>query len=294
MHSAKTARNIWKADMVHPTNKTRLLYGSDAVVPTVDKASPSSATEATRADQAADPIAEGRPRTQTGPVRQRCSVCGLPAGDQPFCPRDGALFRPFKVGDRYTVERLIGSGGMGFVFEAKHTLLGKRVALKLLKPDLAQNADHVSRFLREAKLSSQLAHPNVVSVSDFGLDEQNHIYLVVELLTGQSLAEMLEGDEAVGPREAFSIIRQVCRALEVAHTAGVIHRDLTPRNVFVAQISGRNDCVKLLDFGISRLLGGEDRVTSTGVAVGTTVYMPPEQLRGQVDQDHRVDLYALA
>jgi serine/threonine protein kinase len=273
--------------------KTRLLYGTPP--PVSSDAAPAPVSGDSGHLDRRDPKGKADEKGPIDPLdTQRCSVCGLPAGSQSFCPRDGTLFQPgFTIGERYTIEGLIGVGGMGFVFEAKHTLLGKRVALKLLRPDLAQNADHVTRFLREAKLSSQLAHPNVVSVSDFGRDKNNHIFLVMELLVGRSLADAFEDGQASEPRAAFAIIRQICRALEAAHSAGIAHRDLTPRNIFLAEISGRSDCVKLLDFGISRLLGDQDRVTSTGVAVGTTIYMPPEQLRGQPSQDHRVDLYAL-
>ncbi|MCB9558105.1 MAG: serine/threonine protein kinase [Deltaproteobacteria bacterium] len=222
-----------------------------------------------------------------------CPKCQTPFGGRILCPNDGALSGlPAVIGERYQLQRLLGAGGMGFVYAATHTMLGKGVAVKVLRAELSADADQVQRFLREARLSSQLRHENIVDVTDFGRDPQGHLYIAMELLTGTTLAEILAQGQ-LGMRRGLAILKQLCRALECAHSAGIVHRDLSPRNVFITQSSGRSDIVKLLDFGISRLADGGDRVTSTGVPVGTTPYMPPEQLRGDNGQDQRVDIYAL-
>ena len=225
----------------------------------------------------------------------RCPSCGSPWPDgQLFCPADGALCAAGAVvGGRYELTQLLGKGGMGMVFAARHTLLGKGVAVKILRADFTRDADQVARFLREAQLCSQLSHDHIVNITDFGRDERGLLYLVMELLSGTTLFRLLDEQGPMPAERAIPILQQLCRALACAHQAGVVHRDLTPRNVLLTEPSGRRDVVKLLDFGISRLAGGEDRVTSTGIPVGTTPYMPPEQLRGELVQDHRVDLYAL-
>ena len=224
---------------------------------------------------------------------ETCSQCGTPFAGRDLCPKDGTLRRPgVVVGDRYALDRLIGAGGMGIVYAGRHQLLGKGVAVKILRGDLVSDAAQVSRFLREAQLCSQLRHESIIDITDFGRDAATgNLYLVMELLIGTSLAEVLAEEGTLSLERALPILRQVCSALSAAHQAGVAHRDLNPRNIFLTDQSGRKDVVKLLDFGISRLVGGEDRVTGTGVPIGTTPYMPPEQLRGAT-QDHRVDIYA--
>ncbi|MFH1131548.1 MAG: serine/threonine-protein kinase, partial [Pseudomonadota bacterium] len=223
-----------------------------------------------------------------------CTLCHTPLGNKPFCPNDGTLREPgVLVGDRYQLQRLLGSGGMGFVYAARHKLLGKEVAVKMLRADLVSEADQVARFLREAQLCSQLRHENIVDITDFGKDQGGNLFLVMEMLVGTTLAQVLEREGKLPLRRAISVLRQLCRALDCAHGVGVVHRDLGPRNIFLTELSGRKDLVKLLDFGISRMAGGQDRLTSTGVAMGTTPYMPPEQLRGEKEQSRAVDMYAL-
>ncbi|MBW2731216.1 MAG: protein kinase [Deltaproteobacteria bacterium] len=223
-----------------------------------------------------------------------CPSCQRPWQEQPFCPNDGALREAgAMIGGRYQLEKLLGTGGMGFVYAGRHKLLGKPVALKVLRSELEADADQVARFLREAQLCSQLRHQNIVEITDFGRDDRGYLFLVMDLLVGSSLAELLAEDGRIPLKRALKILRQLCRALSCAHEAGVVHRDLTPRNIFLVTESGRDDVVKLLDFGISRTAGGLDRITSTGIAVGTTPYMPPEQLRGIAEQGKLVDIYAL-
>jgi serine/threonine protein kinase len=252
------------------------------------------------AEQLAEMTSDTSPR-QPAPSDQSgiaatliCPACGNPWADRSYCPHDGTLRQAgVVVGERYELEQLLGAGGMGFVYAARHRLLGKRVAIKVLRQELCNDAQQVGRFLREAKLCSQLHHDNIVDIFDFGRDEAGHLYLVMELLTGTTLEQLLQQRGPMPAKQALAVLRQLCRALDSAHSAGVIHRDLTPRNIFLTSRSGRDDLVKLLDFGISRMAAGDDRVTATGVALGTTPYMPPEQLRGEQNQDHRVDVYAL-
>jgi serine/threonine protein kinase len=225
---------------------------------------------------------------------QVCPRCHTPWSPWGYCLNDGTLReKGLLVGNRYELERPIGKGGMGIVFAARHSLLGKPVAVKVLHADLLTDAVQVGRFLREAQLCSQLDHENIVDITDFGRDENGSLFLVMELLSGTTLASVLREDKRLSPDRALPVLRQICRALGAAHQAGVVHRDLTPRNVMLTEVSGRKDMVKLLDFGISRLAGGQDRVTQTGVPLGTVAYMPPEQLRGEAVQDHHVDIYAL-
>jgi serine/threonine protein kinase len=211
-----------------------------------------------------------------------------------FCSRDGELASDaFVVGERYRVEELLGAGGMAFVFGARHLVLGKRVAIKVLRPELS-SGEHAQRFLREARLASQLHHENIVAVTDFGHDDVLGLhYLVMDRLRGQSLADLLDSEERLPWSRVVPILVQLARALVVAHDQGVVHRDISPRNIVLEQQSGRRDVVKLCDFGVSRTIFGADRVTATGQMIGTPAYMAPEQLRGDTEQDGAIDVYSL-
>jgi serine/threonine-protein kinase len=231
----------------------------------------------------------------TAPSLTRCAKCQTPTGTLPFCPRDGALVdaAPFALGDRYIVDETIGTGGFGLVFGARHKLLGKSVAIKVLRPEHAADDVQARRFLREAQTASQLEHENIVAISDFGQDPASGLlYLVMERLWGTTLADVLRQSGALPLSRVLSILHQVARALASAHDAGVVHRDLNPRNVMLVRTSGRDDVVKLCDFGLARLVAGHDRVTSSGTMIGTPAYMAPEQMRGDSVQDPRIDIYA--
>jgi len=180
------------------------------------------------------------------------------------------------IGGRYRVEGELGRGGMGVVYEAVQEPLGRRVALKLLRRELAEDPNFAARFRREAELAASLGHANIAQVTDFGVDE-GRPFLVMDLLIGESLAELLAREGMLSePRAAF-IAAQMLDALSAAHARGVIHRDLKPDNVFLSQISGVRDVVKLLDFGIAHSGGDEGmRMTRTGQVLGTPAYMSPE------------------
>ncbi len=208
-------------------------------------------------------------------------------------PDDRDLIPGQKVGE-YLVEEKIGAGGFGTVFRGAHPLIGKIVAIKVLKRQYSADPEMVSRFVAEARAVNQIRHRNIIDIFAFGQLEDGRHYYVMEFLEGLALNEHLD---AVGPMalvDALPILRAVARALDAAHAAGIAHRDLKPENVFVAATDG-GEVPKLLDFGIAKLLGGASgqplHKTRTGAPIGTPYYMSPEQCRGR-DVDHRTDIYA--
>jgi serine/threonine-protein kinase len=197
------------------------------------------------------------------------------------------------LGGKYRIVRKLGEGGMGAVYAGVQEPLGRKVAVKVLLPVLARDATLVGRFQREAELAASLGHPNIVQVTDFGVDEGS-AFLVMDLLDGESLGSLLERETTLAPSRVRFVAAQVLSALEAAHARGVVHRDLKPDNVYLTSVSGVADLVKLLDFGIARLTegDGDQKMTATGQVLGTPAYMSPEQARGK-PVDARSDLYAL-
>jgi eukaryotic-like serine/threonine-protein kinase len=184
---------------------------------------------------------------------------------------------------------------MGMVFEAEHVRLRRRVAVKVLAQHLAKDALALARFNREAEIISQLQHPHVVQVSDFDTTEAGEPYLVMELMSGESLAARLERERCLSIVDAIRIAHQVSLGLAAAHAANVVHRDLKPANIFLTEVAGQGALVKLLDFGISKRAGGGKGLTGEYDILGTPDYMAPEQALGKTAQvDHRGDQYALA
>ncbi len=200
--------------------------------------------------------------------------------------------------DRYDLLGRIGSGGMGAVYEAEHTHLRKRVAVKLLRPDLAEDEVFRRRFLREARTASAVDHPHVVAISDFGETDDGHVFLVMELLAGHDLRQLLQVEGALAWPRARGILLQVTAALQAAHERGIVHRDIKPSNVFLVDGAGSpdEDFIKVLDFGIAKLTGhGGDssaELTSPQQIVGTVGYIAPEMAMG-VKDDLRSDVYAV-
>jgi serine/threonine-protein kinase len=200
---------------------------------------------------------------------------------------------------RYLIVRRIGEGGMGAVYEAKHTVIGKRVAVKVLLEKFHSNSDLVARLLQEARLASSIGHENIVDVTDFGTTDDGRSFVVMEFLEGEPLAQLIMREAPLPVERSLRIARQVASALGAAHAKGIYHRDVKPENVYLVR-RGDADFVKVVDFGISKAVkqGGEDpaesyRLTHTGLLLGTPLYMSPEQARGQDDLDHRVDIWAL-
>jgi serine/threonine protein kinase len=196
------------------------------------------------------------------------------------------------LGGRFRVVRQLGEGGMGVVLEAENTLTGKRVAIKWMRAALASKPEAVERFLREARASARVRHPNVVDVYDV-VHEAGSAFLVMELLEGEPLTAVLERGGMPAP-ELISLLLDAMRGVAAAHKQGVIHRDIKPDNIFLAQETDRARCTaKVLDFGISKLSDSEGlSLTQTGTALGTPLYMSFEQLCGARDIDARTDVYA--
>jgi hypothetical protein len=196
--------------------------------------------------------------------------------------------------DRYTIVRLLGRGGMGTVYEARHTRLTRRVAIKFLLPDLAARPEILRRFENEAMAAGALEHPNLVAVLDLGRAADGAPYLVMEFLQGEDCARLLRRVGPLPAPRAADIVLQACRGVAVAHAAGIIHRDLKPENLFVTDAGDGSDQIKVLDFGIAKLRPSNGQVaTGTGSTFGTTHYMSPEQARGAADVDPRTDVWSL-
>jgi hypothetical protein len=199
------------------------------------------------------------------------------------------------LSDRYRIVRKVGEGGMGVVYQAEHALIGKKIALKVLFPELTRRTDLVARFLQEARSASRIGHENVIDISDFGQSPDGLVYIAMEFLDGEDLGRLLK---TVGPlpwERARPILMQIAKGLRAAHDHGIIHRDMKPENIFLIQREGYPDFVKVLDFGIAKVVNLDEdgpRLTQTGMIFGTPEYMSPEQAQGQTP-DHRVDIYAV-
>ena len=195
---------------------------------------------------------------------------------------------------RYEIRRLLGRGGMGCVYEATHRDLKKRVAIKTLLPALASSGDARQRFLREGEAASRIRHPHVVDVTDVG-SEGNIIYLVMEYLEGEDLARLIARQGPLSMAQSADIMLPVAAAIATAHEQGVIHRDLKPENIFLARSGYGGPQPKVLDFGISKVLGDSRAraLTGTAATMGTMNYLPPEQLRAAREADARSDQYGL-
>ena len=197
-----------------------------------------------------------------------------------------------KLADKYEITAILGSGGMGTVYVAAHAWTGRRVAVKVLKPSYVENEEVVKRFLREARAAAALHHPNVVDVLDMGRTDDGAVYMVLELLEGDSLGSLLRQHGRMEPAKVLAILVPIAEALAEVHERGFVHRDLKPDNIFVAALRGRS-VPKLLDFGIAKALHDPDSSTRTGAIMGTAYYMSPEQASGRSDVGPGTDIWAL-
>jgi tRNA A-37 threonylcarbamoyl transferase component Bud32 len=198
------------------------------------------------------------------------------------------------VDDRYRLLRVIGEGGMGRVYEAEHTGIGRRVALKILHASIADITESVERFRSEARMMTRIANAHIVDVTDSGTTSDGRLYFVMEYLDGIELGALMTAG-AMSLERALRISRQIAEALAAAHAQGVIHRDLKPENIVLVERNGDRDFVKVLDFGIALALDSDQprrRLTQPGLAVGTPEYMAPEQAV-EAKADERSDIYAL-
>jgi serine/threonine protein kinase len=192
----------------------------------------------------------------------------------------------------YRLDALIGEGGMGAVYRGRHVMLRRDVAIKVLHPDFSRDPELVKRFDREAQSAARLNHPNCIQVTEFGSTDDGMKYLVMQLLEGTELQNILDGPTS--PERAVDLILQILRGLEHAHGQGVVHRDLKPQNIFVTRDHEGREVLKLVDFGIAKIIGGDgalEQMTRAGMVFGTPQYMSPEQALG-LEIDARADLYA--
>ena len=197
---------------------------------------------------------------------------------------------------QYRVLRKIGEGGMGAVFLAEHTLIGRRAAIKVLLPALSQQREIVDRFFNEARATTSIPDPGIVQVFDFGFDQTGSAYIVMEFLEGEPLNDRLKRLGLLPASDALRITRQAAGSLAAAHARGIVHRDLKPDNLFMVRDpeAPGGERPKILDFGIAKLGNDQNRMrTQTGALMGTPVYMSPEQCRGAGTVDHRSDIYSL-
>ncbi len=195
---------------------------------------------------------------------------------------------------KYRIDRLLGEGGMGAVFEAYHLLIGRKLAVKVLFPEIAENPEIVTRFYNEARTAAGIGHEHIIDITDMGFHGHSP-YIVMEHLEGRSLTAHMEGRQ-LPCDEASDILIQVLDALSAVHAQSVIHRDLKPDNIFLVKRKKEPNFVKILDFGISKLKTPkmqEMALTRTGTILGTPFYMAPEQAAGRKEQDHRIDIYAV-
>jgi tRNA A-37 threonylcarbamoyl transferase component Bud32 len=240
---------------------------------------------------------------------EACPACGLLCDpDTRRCPQDGneLIFTPLPrtLAGRYRLERHLGRGGMGAVYEATDSGLERRVAVKVIRDQLAGSAEAAKRFKREARAAAAFAHPNVVTVHDYGVAEDRHAFLVMELLEGTTLRDELKRRTHLDPARVVGIFRGVCAAVDTAHRRQIIHRDLKPENIFLTKAEGLDktgETVKVLDFGIAKTIATPGDLaetltgfeTASGVLVGTFAYLSPEQLMGE-SPGVLWDLWALA
>lgn len=237
-------------------------------------------------------------RAQSHAIR-RCTSCRayMPA-QRTVCDHDGAALeevaedpRPGGVIGAYRIDGQLGRGGMGEVLAGEHAIIGRRVAIKVLRKDMADDLAIVRRFLREARAASRLRHPNALEVTDFGLLADGRPYMVMERLVGESLEDVLARRGALEVRAALLVAREIAAALAAAHEVGVIHNDLKPANVML--VDGSTEAaprLKLLDFGAAHIM--DEGLDADGLSIGTPHYMSPERACGR-SVDERSDLYAL-
>ena len=236
---------------------------------------------------------------------KKCPHCGVEYSDATtLCPADGVALEKTDdsligstLAGKYRIEALLNEGGMGSVYRGTHTLMDKTVAIKVLRPSLAADEKIVARFSREARAASRISHPNALSVTDFGEDENGIVFLVMEFLSGRTLKEVIRDEGPLPLQRIVEITRQVGDALATAHAQGVVHRDLKSDNIMLVDTTMGGDYAKVLDFGIAKINEPDGKfdgaLTAPNLVIGTPQYMSPEQCAQDSEIDSRSDIYSL-
>ncbi|HEY1586454.1 MAG TPA: serine/threonine-protein kinase, partial [Polyangia bacterium] len=235
---------------------------------------------------------------------RHCTQCGAATPDDArFCPRCGApVIAPSAndpmigkvILDRYKLVEKIGQGGSGAIYRGEHTTLHKKVAVKLLHAQLSTDDTALERFRREATTVASLENEHILQVLDYGRTDDSRLFFAMEFLEGETLTKVVERERQLSIERSVDILTQICEGLIEAHGLGYVHRDLRPRNVYLVNKRGRADFVKLLDFGLAKLIvpDAEAKQTAMGMTFGDPRYMSPEQARGE-PLDRRSDIYSL-
>jgi serine/threonine protein kinase len=227
------------------------------------------------------------PRSASTPLRH-VELARADGGEGPAGP--ASSYVGYIIDGRYRVEGVLGRGGMGVVYRARHEVIDKVVAVKILLP--TEDPDVVERFVNEARAATAIGNAHIVDTIDFGALPDGSTYFVMEHLEGETLARRLKRDKFLPVAHALAVTRQIGEGIGAAHRAGIVHRDLKPENIFLVKRDGEDDFVKLLDFGIAKIQSAQNRITRAGTIFGTPHYMSPEQAAG-TDVDPRTDLYSL-